>query len=82
MIATQYTEVALRVRIVAFLYIFDPCSVNGQRHFIFRFACSRARMTTDALALVDYPGEICHYRPARQMLPDGYYENLQPTTIA
>jgi len=32
-------------------------------------------MTTDALTLVDYPGEICHYRLARQLLPDGYRED-------
>lgn len=66
MVAAQNAEVSLRVREIALLDILDPSPVDGQWDFVLGFACRRASMTTDAFALIYYPGEICHARSSRR----------------
>jgi len=77
-IAAQDSKVALSVRKSAFLDVFHPGAVDRERYLVFRFARRRAGMTTDALSLVDNPGEVLHPHTLREVLklyPKGLASN-------
>ena len=54
MIAACDLKHAARVGENAFLDVLDPGPVHAHRHLVLGFARHRARMTSDALAIIDY----------------------------
>jgi hypothetical protein len=58
MVAAHHRKDPAGVRKITFFNIFDPSPVDPDRHVMLRFACHRAGMTTNAVAVIDYKSEI------------------------
>ena len=57
-VAARHLEVAARVGKLPLLDVLDPGAVDADRHLVLRLARGRARVTADALAVVDEEGVV------------------------
>jgi hypothetical protein len=54
MIAARDLKYAPGVGVEAFFDVLHPGSIHADRNLIFSFACDRAGVASDALAIIDY----------------------------
>lgn len=58
MITAQHGKETARIRVFAFLNIFDPGAISADWYFVFRFAGNRAGMATNTFAVVNQKSDF------------------------